>query len=107
MGAAARRLARRRARRTLLDWLSPDQVREYRKRRVVTAEAPSGRVYELETARYGNIYEMREGRRVRCLCAHPDAPVPNEDTVLALKMMLEAGMEDDVLDVANVHWGAA
>ena len=65
--------------------------------------APSGNVYMIEMGRYGNVYLVKDGEKTKCLCAHPSGRVPNEDTILAQKLHLEAGMEDPFLKIANEH----
>lgn len=41
------------------------------------------------------------GRRLKTLCIHPRLNVPVEDSMLAQKLMLEGGMEDELLKIAN------
>jgi hypothetical protein len=61
-----------------------------------------GRKYRLRHGRMGNVDVMEEGRVLHRLCAHPAVDVPNEDTRLAQKLMLEH-MEDVFIGKANVH----
>lgn len=100
------RKASHRARRLLLEHLSEEQLREYRVKRPLRrffVTAPSGNQYMIENRRYGNVYKVENGEKVQCLCGHPQGAVPNEDTVLAQKLWLEAGMEELFFAEANEH----
>jgi hypothetical protein len=41
------------------------------------------------------------GRKLKTLCIHPREAVPVADSMLAQKLMLEGGMEEDLLRIAN------
>lgn len=41
------------------------------------------------------------GKRLKTLCIHPRELVPVEDSMLAQKLMLEGGMEEELLRIAN------
>lgn len=41
------------------------------------------------------------GKRLKTLCIHPGMSVPIADSMLAQKLMLESGMEDELLRIAN------
>jgi hypothetical protein len=41
------------------------------------------------------------GRRLKTLCIHPRETVPIADSMLTQKLMLESGMEDELLRIAN------
>jgi hypothetical protein len=41
------------------------------------------------------------GQRLKTLCIHPREVVPIADSMLAQKLMLESGMEDELLRIAN------
>lgn len=41
------------------------------------------------------------GARIKTLCIHPREATPVEDSMLAQKLMLEGGMEDELLRIAN------
>ncbi len=41
------------------------------------------------------------GQRLKTLCIHPGVSVPIADSMLAQKLMLESGMEDELLRIAN------
>jgi len=61
----------------------------------------STRRYEISRGRTGNVYQLDEaGNRIFKFCAHPKVACPNEDTMLAQKLMLEAN-EEGFLGIAN------
>ena len=104
--AEALRAAGKRARRLLLESLDAEQLaefRKHRKRRRFFVTAPSGNEYMIEMGRYGNVYLVKDGEKTKCLCAHPEGRIPNEDTILAQKLHLEAGLEEPFLKIANEH----
>jgi len=41
------------------------------------------------------------GKRLKTLCIHPSVQVPVADSMLAQKLMLESGMEEELLRIAN------
>jgi hypothetical protein len=41
------------------------------------------------------------GKRLKTLCIHPRETVPVADSMLAQKLMLESGMEEELLRIAN------
>ncbi len=45
--------------------------------------------------------DPQSGQRLKTLCIHPRELVPVEDSMLAQKLMLEGGMEEDLLRIAN------
>jgi len=62
----------------------------------------TGQRYRINNGRAGNVHELdRLGQVRRRYCAHPGMRVPNADTMLAQKLMLECH-ELDFLDKANV-----
>lgn len=59
------------------------------------------RRYEITRGRAGNVYEIdAKGKRIAKFCAHPAVDCPDQDTMLAQKLMLEAD-EEAFLAVAN------
>jgi len=59
------------------------------------------RRYEIVRGRTGNVYQLdKAGNRIFNFCAHPQIACPNEDTMLAQKLMLEAD-EEEFLALAN------
>ncbi len=83
--------------------LTDEQKASYRKERyfeVISKE--SRRRYRIYHGRSQNIVQVDEnGRKIKRLCAHPVMAVPDADTVLAQKLMLEHA-EDQFLRIANV-----
>lgn len=64
---------------------------------------PSGeeRVYRIGRGRSRNVQQVdASGRVLKTLCAHPTANVPDADTMLSQKLMLET-QETDFLRIAN------
>lgn len=96
------RAARRKARRLLLRNLTPEQRVSYRRSRSFVAVSPTGVRYLIKFGRHANVYILdEEGKAVASLCGFPSEKVPNEDTLLAQKMMLES-CEEEFLEVANL-----
>jgi hypothetical protein len=59
------------------------------------------RIYRIRRGRSRNVEQVTEsGQRIKTLCAHPIEMVPDADTMLAQKLMLEAA-ETDFLRIAN------
>lgn len=99
-------IARRRALRLLLAQLTADQQQEWEKEQAFHVETADGRRrYRIRRGMHGNITLVKsddpavKGKRgqaikegaVFCWCvAHPDGRLPEEDNVLAQKLMLES-----------------
>jgi len=96
--AAARKAAAERAEKLLESCLTSEQRGQLAKHGWFTVVARSGRVYQIKRGRARNVIEMRTGRTY---CCHPIDNVPDADTMLAQKMMLEVE-EDEFLRMANV-----
>lgn len=111
-----RKIAQRRAQGLLLEHLTAEQRREWETSRAFIVHTADGkRAYRIEYGLAGNVRlvkadEAPVGRYGRLLSVgarfcmhvyHPDGPVPNEDNVLAQKLLLEAD-ERQFLDLANV-----
>lgn len=60
------------------------------------------RKYRIRKGRVGNVDVMEGDKILHRLCAHPAPSVPDDDTRLAQKLMLEH-MEDAFVARANVH----
>lgn len=110
--AKVRAEADQRAEKILHEALTNKQRAELRDRGFFTMETirPSGerRTYRIKRGRSGNVEQIdpTSGRVLKRLCAHPIMHVPDPDTMLAQKLMLET-MEDEFLRIANVHFAAA
>lgn len=60
------------------------------------------RHYRIRKGREGNVDRVDEnGKRLHGYCIHPAIRCPDEDTMLAQKLMLEGGQEQEFLQIAN------
>lgn len=60
------------------------------------------RRYRIHRKWSGNIHQIdQNGKRLKTLCIHPREATPVEDSMLAQKLMLEGGAEEDLLRIAN------
>ncbi len=92
-----------RAEKLLLENLSLQQQLDYRERNYFVINGKSGRRYRIRRARSGNIDVIdKKGRVEHRLCAHPNEWVPDPDTNLAQKLMLEHD-EEGFHRIANRH----
>lgn len=95
--------AEKRAEELLLASITKRQKAQYRKFAWFTVRGASGAQYRIRKGRIGNVDVVEpSGAIVGRLCAHPRDGVPDCDTMLAQKLMLEV---DDAafLRVANRH----
>jgi hypothetical protein len=69
----------------------------------VISKNGSSRRYRIHRRWSGNIQQVdpSSGQRLKTLCIHPREVVPIADSMLAQKLMLESGMEEDLLRIAN------
>lgn len=99
---AERRKAEARAKKLLLTCLTPEQRNDWEKEqafRVISADGE--RIYQIKRGRCRNVQLLNpEGQVIRHYCAHPIEDVPDADTVLAQKLMLET-CEQEFLRLAN------
>jgi hypothetical protein len=101
---AERGQAEKRAEKLLQETLTPKQREELAAKGYFELEtiAKSGerRIYRIKRGRSRNIEQVDDsGRRIKTLCAHPIAQVPDADTMVAQKLMLES-QEDEFLRIA-------
>lgn len=98
-----RREAEARANELLLDCLTQEQKGDMERDGFffVDSKRP-GRRYRLRNGRVGNVDVLEGGKVTHRLCAHPAPNVPDGDTRLAQKLMLEH-QEDVFLSRANRH----
>jgi len=62
---------------------------------------PRGKTYRIRRGRSNNVREVdANGKEIAMLCAHPTEYVPDADTMLAQKLMLETA-EEEFLQIAN------
>lgn len=112
-----RRNARRRARSLLAAHLTPEQRAEWEEGSFFHVETANGRRrYRIDKGYVGNIRvvhceeappvkadRVREGTRLCAHAYHPDGWIPDEDHMLAQKLLLESeGGEAELLQMANV-----
>jgi hypothetical protein len=98
-------LADKRAEKLLEEQLSAAQREELAAQGFFTlrtiAPTGEGRIYRIRRGRSRNVEQVDgTGRVIKTLCAHPQAMVPDADTMLAQKLMLEFG-EEEFLLIAN------
>lgn len=87
---ATRDLAETKARILLFDNLTPRQQEDLKRIRAFFVEGSSGIRYRIRHGRAGNVDAIdREGKIMYTLCAHPVEDLPDQDTMLAQKLMLE------------------
>jgi len=96
--AAARKAAAERAEKLLEACLSSGQRESLRKSGWFVVYTKSGRAYQIRRGRARNVVEVNTKRTY---CCHPVDGVPDADTMLAQKLMLEAD-EESFLRLANV-----
>lgn len=102
---AERQRARERAAIILREHLTDAQKAELADKRYFTIRTlrPQGeeRIYRIHRGRSRNVEQVdQNGKRLKTLCIHPDISCPDEDTMLAQKLLLESE-EDQFLRIAN------
>lgn len=92
--------AQLRAEALLISALTVEQKEEYAKDKSFTLWA-AGKRYRIKKGRSFNVEELNsDGLKIATLCAHPRDNVPDHDTMLAQKLMLETAPEE-FLRLAN------
>ncbi len=95
--------ADKRSEELLLDSLDEVQRLMYEKaKKFLVRGGETGREYEIHRGRTKNVVFKDENGTEKRLCAHPKDSVPDCDTVLAQKLMLET-CEREFLGIANVY----
>ena len=93
--------AQKRALELLKEILTKTQNEAFDKDKCIPVDAPSGKKYVIEKGRSGNVYSIKDGKKIERYCIHPsDQEVPEADVMLAQKLMLEAD-EEEFLRIAN------
>ena len=78
------------AERLLREHLDAEQVAQLERDRAFVVSVSSGRRYKIKRGRQGNVVEIdARGRSLRKFCIHADLYVPDPDTMLAQKLLLE------------------
>lgn len=99
--------AQERAQRLLEESLDPKQREElaakgYFELDVISSNGQRRR-YRIHRKWSHSIHQIdpANGQRLKTLCIHPREQTPVEDSMLAQKLMLEGGMEEELLRIAN------
>lgn len=95
---AARKAASERAERLLEACLTSEQRDQLRKENCFTVRGRSGNIYQIRRGRARNVFELKSRRTY---CCHPCDGVPDPDTMLSQKLMIET-QEHEFLRLANV-----
>jgi hypothetical protein len=101
-----RERAQARARLLLREQLTEEQKAELADKRyfslaVLDSRTGERRNYRIHQGRAGNVEQVDDqGRRIKRFCIHPSIACPDEDTMLAQKLLLET-REDDFRRIAN------
>ena len=95
------RQAEEKALQLLLDNLEENQVEIFKKTGCFVVIGQSGKKYRINKGRLRNVEELKEdGTTEKRMCFHPELWVPDYDTMLAQKLMLEFS-EQEARRVAN------
>lgn len=98
-----RELANQRAEQLLLGHLTEEQRAQLAREDWFLIVSASGKRYRINRGRHANVDVLDENNKVvRSLCVHPADTVPDADTMLAQKVMLQFD-EERVTRMANVH----
>jgi len=98
------RARKARARRLLMDVLDARQRKDLEKHNYFyVVGGNTGNKYRIDHGRAGNVKLIIKGKVKQSFCAHPAIYCPNEDTMLAQKVMLEH-MENQFRSTANVTY---
>lgn len=85
-----RKAASKRARELLLANLSKEQREQFSKDKTFKVIGGDGAFFEIGLGRSGNVREVdKDGKGIARFCIHPAEMVPDEDTMLAQKLLLE------------------
>lgn len=87
----------------LLEHLNPEQTEDYKQHCHFTIRGRNNVRFRIRKGRSGNVDVVNAAGRIDYrLCAHPAMDVPDCDTMLAQKIMLELD-EDNFMRIANRH----
>lgn len=89
----------------LLENLNEKQREEYKRLKSFKVIVKD-KIYRIKRGRVGNIELIDDAGIVARYCVHPSIACPDEDTMLAQKLMLEND-EKELLKLANVHFQRA
>lgn len=86
---------------TLKENLDEQNIETLEKEHFIMVSVTSGNRYKINKGRTRNIEQVDEqGKRIKFLCVHPRDSVPDYDTMLSQKLMLE-NCEEEVRKIAN------
>lgn len=95
--------AEARAEKLLLENLDLKQRLDYEKSKSFVVHGQAGWRFRIRAGRMGNVDAIdKTGRVKHRLCAHPNVMLPNCDTMLAQKLLLEDN-QDAFIRIANKH----
>lgn len=87
---AERKVAAELAEELLKEHLDDDQRQEFERSRIFHVIGQTGKRYRVKCARSGNVEELDDkGQAVNRFCIHPVELVPDQDTLLAQKLLLQ------------------
>jgi hypothetical protein len=99
-GRAEKRIADVRAKRLLIENITPAQRATLKTHGYFDVQV-KGKTYRIKWGSHGNVYLVDRGREVRSFCIQPP-DTPDGDTMLAQKLLLEAD-EESFLKIANAR----
>lgn len=95
--------AEARAEKLLLENLDLQQRLDYEKSKSFVVHGRAGWRFRIRAGRMGNVDAIDKSGKVKHrLCAHPNVMLPNCDTMLAQKLLLEDN-QDSFMRIANKH----
>jgi hypothetical protein len=102
---AGQEIAKMKARQLLLEHLTPKQKEQYEKLAYFDLEI-GGRIYRIRRGWSGNVQRIKKDEKgvdkmLESFCIHPSEWVPEEDNLLAQKLLLETS-EEDFRKIANI-----
>jgi len=98
---AKRERAKKKALSLLRQNVSAKQWKDYKELGYFEVISQKGNVYRIYEGRSRNVKKIVDGKVAEILCAHPGLQVPNPDTLLSQKLMLECE-EDTFRNIANI-----
>jgi hypothetical protein len=85
----------------LKECLSAEQLKVFEEKQQIPVYTKKGNLYIINKGTSGNVERVMKDKRVERFCIHPIDNVPEYDTMLAQKMLLETN-EDEFRKVANI-----
>jgi hypothetical protein len=95
-------IAQQKALALLVSILTAEQLASWEKDKSIPVDAVSGKRYIIKPGRSGNVVSIKDGKPIERYCIHPnDYEMPDEDVMLAQKLLLETD-EEAFLRIANM-----